>query len=463
MNFFPTPYPDELLYSTLGRYAIRSGNIAEIHNFEDLFSTRNCIATVELPTRLDALIENMPVNATYTVEELINNHTLFPYYAAFIPPDRAEEIIDLMRIGNGDISYMKIGLISNSISLNEHFRFCPECFKEDIETYGEPYWHRIHQITGVFICSKHKIPIYNSKDLIRGGNRQRFIKPSIENCIVEKEIYYNDEFMKKMLWMVEDAKLLLQSNFNFRSQEWFRSQFRARLVEKGYARMNNFVHQKILREDFIGFYGEEYLALVQSAIPDTSQNWLSTMVRNNNRTTYVLRYLLLARFLEIPLDILFNDKIGLNIEDNDYEGNNIEAFQELWKEKLKELVQQDLSIRDISIILNSTPKTVRKNIDNLGIEPFWKDNGGGKYREVNYTDTEEFKEKLQSSRKEWLELLEKYSDKSSNQIKRYNQALHRWLSKYDIEWLRSHVRRSKKRPNVVNWDGRDAELVNIGE
>ena len=139
----------------------------------------------------------MPVNATYTVEELINNHTLFPYYAAFIPPDRAEEIIDLMRIGNGDISYMKIGLISNSISLNEHFRFCPECFKEDIETYGEPYWHRIHQITGVFICSKHKIPIYNSKDLIRGGNRQRFIKPSIENCIVEKEIYYNDEFMKR--------------------------------------------------------------------------------------------------------------------------------------------------------------------------------------------------------------------------------------------------------------------------
>lgn len=143
--------------------------------------------------------------------------------------------------------------------------------------------------------------------------------------------------------------------------------------------------------------------------------------------------MLLARFLEIPLDTLFNDKIALKIEDNGYQGDNIEAYQELLEEKLSELIQQDLPIRDISIILNSTPKTVRRNIDKLGIELFWKDNGGGKYRELNYADTEEFKVKLQSSRKEWLELLEQYPDKSSNQINQYNQALHRWLTKYDLE------------------------------
>ena len=92
MNFFPTPYPDEILYSTMARYCMRSGNIKEIHNFEDLFGTRNCIAIMELPTRLDALVENMPMGTKYTAEYFIYKHTLFPFLAAFIPKERAEKI-----------------------------------------------------------------------------------------------------------------------------------------------------------------------------------------------------------------------------------------------------------------------------------------------------------------------------------------------------------------------------------
>src|SRR5690554_6719328 len=103
MNFFPTPYPDEILYSTLARYCIRSGNVREIHNFEDLFGTRNCIASLELPTHLDALIDNMPMGAKYTVEYFIYQHSLFPFLAAFIPQDRAEKIIETMRNGEGAV------------------------------------------------------------------------------------------------------------------------------------------------------------------------------------------------------------------------------------------------------------------------------------------------------------------------------------------------------------------------
>jgi len=459
MNFFPTPYPGELLYSILGRYAVRSGNIGDIHNFEDLFSTRSCIATVELPSRLNALIKNMPINSEYTAEYFINYHTLFPFYAAFISLDRAEEIIDLMKNGKGDVSYIKIGLVSNSIPLNKYFKFCPKCFKEDIDTFGEPYWHRVHQVTGVLICPKHKIPIYNSKDLIRGGNRQRFIIPSIENCIVEEKIEYPHKLTEKMIWMAKDSEILLRGNYDFRLQEWFKSQFRARLIEKGYARLNNYIHQKKLREDFINFYSEEYLDIVQASVSTTSQNWLSSMVRNNNRNTYVLRYLLLARFLEIPIDTLFNKKIGLDSENDDLKENNIDAYQELWEEKLKELVKLNLSIREIAATLNSTPKTIRKSIDKLDIKPFWKYNGGGRYLKKRYIDTDEFKTKLKTSREQWLELLDKYPNKSSNKIKQNNQALYRWLTKYDIEWLRSHARSGESRPNIVDWEKRDAELV----
>lgn len=454
MNFFPTPYPDEILHSTLGRYCIRSGNIREIHNFEDLFSTRNCIASMELPSKIDALIENMPVNSIYTAEYFIYNHTLFPFYAAFIEPQRAEKIINSMRNGRGGDAYIRLGLVSNSFDLNKYFRFCPQCFREDIEIYGEPYWHRIHQVTGVFVCPKHKTPIYNSQVLIREGNRQRFITPSIDNCIVEKEIYYPNEYTEKMIWMAEDAQRLLNSRFGFKEQEWFKRQFRAKLIEKGYAKMNNFVHQKKLAQDFIDFYGEDYLKLVQSPVQNKSQNWLSSMVRNNNRITFTLRYLLLSRFLEIPLDTLFNERIGFKCEHDD-----IDSYQQLWEKRLVELSQLGLSIREIANILDSTPKTVRRAIDKLGIEPFWKYNGGGKYVNKKYTDTNEFKVKRDHLRAEWIKLHNKYPNKSSNQIRQSHQALYRWLSKYDLEWLRQHSRRIANISSTVDWNKRDKELL----
>jgi predicted acetyltransferase len=70
---------------------------------------------------------------------------------------------------------------------------------------------------------------------------------------------------------------------------------------KGYARMNNYIHQKQLKKDFIEFYGHEYLKLVQSTLPDEGGGWLSYMVRKNDRTTYAIRYLLLTRFLGISV------------------------------------------------------------------------------------------------------------------------------------------------------------------
>ena len=455
MNFFPTPYPDELLYSTLARYCMRSGNIREIHNFEDLFGTRNCIAAMELPTQLDALIRNMPVNTKYTAEYFIFKHTLFPFLAAFIPQERAKKIIQTMRNGEGAVSYIRIGLISNSITLNKYFRFCLECFKEDIETFGEPYWHRSHQITGVFVCPKHKIPLYKSTELIRAGNRQRFISASKENCKVEKEINYPDDLMKKMLWMAEDAEILLNNQFGFKEPEWFQSQFRVKLVEKGYARMNNYIHQKKLKQDFVDFYGHEYLQLVQSPVSNNSGGWLSDMIRKNNRTTYTVRYLLLARFLDIPVADLFNIKLGFNDEDE----NNIDTYQELWDQRLIELAQSGLSIREIADVLKSSTKTIRKSIDRLGIEPFWKFNGGGKYLHKKYTDTEEFKIKREEFRRKWLQLHVQYANISSNQIRRKNDGLYTWLKRYDSKWLEQNYRRIKTATNTVDWAKRDAELL----
>jgi DNA-binding transcriptional MerR regulator len=179
------------------------------------------------------------------------------------------------------------------------------------------------------------------------------------------------------------------------------------------------------------------------------------MVRKNNRTTYTVRYLLLARFLDIPVADLFNIKLGFNDEDE----NNIDTFQELWDQRLIELAQSGLSIREIAEVLKSSTKTIRKSIDRLGIEPFWKFNGGGKYLHEKYTDTEEFKIKREKFRKKWLQLHAQHADISSNQIRRKNDGLYTWLKKYDSEWLEQNYRRIQTVVNTVDWAKRDAELL----
>ncbi len=37
--------------------------------------------------------------------------------------------------------------------------FCPLCMKQETEQFGEPYWHRLHQIPGVTCCPKHRVKL----------------------------------------------------------------------------------------------------------------------------------------------------------------------------------------------------------------------------------------------------------------------------------------------------------------
>lgn len=459
MNFFPILYPDELLYSSVARFCMRSGNLRIIHNIEDLFSTRSCIAVLELPSKLYRLIENMPVNTNYTCEYFIYNHTLFPFYSAFIPKDRAEQIISSMKNEEGSVSYIRAGLVSTSIPLPQYFRFCPQCTNEDIEIYGESYWHRVHHLPGVIVCPKHKTPIYNSVALIRGGNRQRYTLASKDNCFVTEKVYYQDDLLEKLCSLSFDVEELLNSRYGFRQQEWFRSQFRVKLIEKGYARMNNYIHHKKLKQDFMDYYGNEFLKLIHCDIPGSGECWLSNIVRDNSRVTHPLRYLLVCRFLSISLNDLFNK--GFDIPDTTigYLDTSKEAYQKIWEEKLIELTKMNLSIREIASILKSTPKTIRRHIDRLGIDPFWKDNGGGQFIKQAYKETKRFFDKRDASRVKWLKLHSDFPDKSSNQIRKGDEGLYSWLSRHDSEWLHENSRCKKNITTTIDWQKRDKELL----
>jgi len=107
MHFFPTPYPDEILYSVLARYSVRCGITSYQTIMESIFGKCSSRAVMEMPFNLNSLVSNLPVNCPYTADDLIYNHTLYPFFTAFLPKERAEEVKQLMLSEGGSKIYGK--------------------------------------------------------------------------------------------------------------------------------------------------------------------------------------------------------------------------------------------------------------------------------------------------------------------------------------------------------------------
>ncbi|MGY5345903.1 TniQ family protein [Paenibacillus glucanolyticus] len=149
--FFSSPFPDEILYSVFARYHARSGNENIKKTMRDLFGSKTVCAVTDLPAHLNQLQISIPGNAI-SVGTLLNKHTLLPYFRPFMPVERYELILEQLIYGNGQSVFMKMGLPASGVTKPEVLRYCPACVSFDRKEYGAAYWHRSHQLTGVFIC-----------------------------------------------------------------------------------------------------------------------------------------------------------------------------------------------------------------------------------------------------------------------------------------------------------------------
>ena len=83
MIFFPKMYEDELLYSAIARYHIRSGNISYSYTTKDIFGRVTVKSSIYLPSNISNLVKNLPLNNKVSEMDIIMNHTLYPFYTAF--------------------------------------------------------------------------------------------------------------------------------------------------------------------------------------------------------------------------------------------------------------------------------------------------------------------------------------------------------------------------------------------
>ena len=151
MGFIPVgkkPYPDELLYSWIHRLASANGLLVKDFLIE-YFGIKNATANSLQPDVRQGFIElyNSLLKKPDMVE-LFFSVSIFQFEAMFMTEGQQTKYIN-----NVFASKSNVNTISNGIFQQLHI--CSECVKDDIATYGEPYLHRMHHLSGVKVCSKH--------------------------------------------------------------------------------------------------------------------------------------------------------------------------------------------------------------------------------------------------------------------------------------------------------------------
>lgn len=516
VGFFPTPYPDELLYSVLARYYLWSPNISPKVALKELFGKTTMIATFDLPSHIESLLENLTPGSKHTSESFTQQNTLFPFYAPFLPLERSKMVYDSMQKHcSGDI-HTRTGITASSVPQIKFFRFCQNCLQEDIEIYGEPYWHRVHQIAGVLICPIHQILLQNSIIKIQNENRHEFYAADVDNCIFKPYLVeYDKVTLTKLLEIAKDTEEVLNSALPSKSGEWFRRKYTSLLIEKGLATASGRIYQKEFINEFINYYGRVFLQLVHSEIDiDNENNWLSSIVRKHRKVFHPLRHLLLIRFLEQSISEFFESE---NKEQNQFgEGSwtcfngaanhylqkaiktvsvsyshdikkiigtfscdcgfvystsdtdvphsqklsygKIKSFGKMWERKLKKLlIDEKVSLREAGRQLKVDTKTVILHAKQLGII---KEN-----KATDNTSTIDSSEIFRNKRKEyrsiWTQEKRKHRSSSRKELRKINPKIYIWLYRNDSKWLESNSPPKKQivsDKQIVDWANRDNQI-----
>ncbi len=192
---FPMLYEEELIYSIVARAGIRSGIISPKQLLDEIFGNRKVIATIDLPNQL-AAITKLYLSQQYKVEDLIYHHTLFPIYAPFIPENRRKQCIEWMREESQGSVHLAVGLNASRVATPKKVRYCPSCFKTQLESLGECYWSRLWQVQGANCCLDHG-SLIDSKLDFRPSARHTYVTADFESntAIVQPHASETDIFV----------------------------------------------------------------------------------------------------------------------------------------------------------------------------------------------------------------------------------------------------------------------------
>lgn len=494
LSFFTNPSPNELLYSAIARYHFYSGNLDCKDTLEELFGNRSVIPSVEIGSYFSVLAERLGPH--YSVESILANHTIYPYYAPFLSKARQQEILQDV-LYDGQALYTRLGIVAGGICRKDGLYYCAECAEVDNDQCGEPYIHREHQLQGINYCPHHEIPLL--KYPISMDSRVQYVRFELKHMNLTG-IYEVDPYKDVAVAIAKQAYKLLQLPLHELSRETISSKYRALLREYNLITASNRVRQKELYQAVRSYFPPGFLKAYESELNEADEyNWLKVLLRNSKRHVHPLRHLFLLHFLQQDIEdfggtLTDQGAFGtgpfpcLNkaashykqfvIQDvdvtRDFKSKNligtftcscgfiyarkhstdvfkigrVKEYGDVWHQKLRELSRENLRIRAIAKELGVDSKTVKKYLE----QPY-------KQAQLKAPTTVS---KLDVYKTKFITMMEKHPQLSRTQLCKTFQKEYMYLYRHDKEWLFNKLPPIQKRKNeakIVDWNQRDKQYA----
>lgn len=332
--YFPTIYPDELIYSVLSRFYQNAGYPNYIFCAEDLFINKRVKPDIEFinelkPEIIHLLCQNM------SIEHLIEKHTMFPYYARFLPKERRIKGFEALCSMSGNFNNL-LAVPKQKNGKERYLRYCPLCVKEDRDVYGETYWHRSHQMMEVDFCPKHGCRLINSSIVVHAKASPNLIPAELEVKEFDNTTYGNELEIElaRYIGAVFQAAMDMESD-----------------VEVG-----KFLHSRLYGTKYVSVRGEQrniklftddFLAFYESLSNEgLSELWQMQKIFNGYRFN-CFEVCQMAMFQGISIDDLCNMKLP------------DKSQEQIFDEKVNELHNQGLKYPEIAKRLNASYNVVK--------------------------------------------------------------------------------------------------------
>lgn len=287
---YPKFYDDELVYSFLARYFERTGYINYVSAAKDLFDKNTVRPDIEFVNKYtEDAIKMLTKHITF--DEVILNHTMFPYYCRFIDSERKKKAFN--SLVNMNVDFHKYIPVPKHKGINRYLRYCPLCAEEDRMNYGETYWHRSHQMMGVDICPVHFCNLVNSNVLISGKASPCLVtaEESIDNNLQTAEMSINNTEIDLAKYAYDVFRAPINIDYESKIGDYLNSKLPKRYFDR---KMRNL---KLITKDLNQYYiGMPYL-----------EDWKIQKIFTGYNTKFN-EVCMLAMFLGIDPDDLSNPK-----------------------------------------------------------------------------------------------------------------------------------------------------------
>jgi len=313
--FWLDTHPDELLYSDIARIKDQMDYENDYALIEDYFGTKPYKAFYALPSNINFLLLGLPPGNVYTSDYIIDKHTLFPFYAPFLRGDIAKNLKEDMKSGNKiSIPSYNAALLDTHVEPLTYFRYCPGCVKQDRSSYGEAYWHRVHQLINVVVCPDHKIflKVSTVEMGVIGQNKIKSLEQELKTnsvaALVPKVIDKKNIMDQVYLSLANQAKWLLEngSQLPFYDDEEILRRCHILLTKKGYINLDGELQISQLLKDFNNYYSPPLQKKLQCELEGSAGNWLGKILYPN-LVKHPTFFLLVINFLGSDIMTFFND------------------------------------------------------------------------------------------------------------------------------------------------------------